>query len=222
LHACASWVRLRTPCFASDCWLSTTANWCERNARIRGGMRESDGNHCALNALHAHPTMFPTLGLFQKLPCPHKAHCERPNCLFSHSPEVTQVPTVSIPVDIPKPLPQTPPSAASSSKTPSAQPKTSYVVPVKRPVGSPFRAPATPPSVEPPSKLKRMGTTQRPIAIPTLAYTSVSAPLYVRVFRTYKVFQEGAPLLKVNAAQSQVALPVRQVRVIGRLLEWVG
>ncbi|GJE84208.1 ribonuclease H-like protein [Phanerochaete sordida] len=51
-------------------------------------------------------------------------------------------------------------------------------------------------SGEPPSKLQRVGTPQKSVAVPTLAYTS-----------------EGVPLLKANAAASQIALPVRQAMV---------
>ncbi|EKM59227.1 uncharacterized protein PHACADRAFT_113612 [Phanerochaete carnosa HHB-10118-sp] len=145
--------------------------------------------------------MFPTLGLFHKLPCPEKAHCQRQNCLFSHSPEVTEISVTPVPVEVQKPvLPQIssqPESIASSSKTPFAQARIAHVVPAKRSMGSPLRLAAngTPPT-EPPSKLQRVGTLQRSIAVPTLAYTS-----------------EGVPLLRVNAAASQVAVPVRQTMV---------
>ena len=126
--------------------------------------------------------MFPTLSLFQKLPCPEKQSCQRPNCLFSHSPDITQVPTVPIPVDAPKPVASQTQPIPSSSKIP-AQAKNSHVVPAKRPVSSPLRA-AGPsngtPSREPPSKLQRVGTSQRPAAVSTMSYTSVSTPTTVR------------------------------------------
>lgn len=137
-----------------------------------------------------HTVMFPTLGLFQRLPCPEKQSCERPNCLFSHSPDVTQVPTVAIPVDAPKPAapPQVQPVASSSSIPVKA--KTTHVVPVKRPIGSPFRT-ASPnngfSSREPPSKLQRVGTPQRPVAVPTMAYTSVSVKILRRRWRFHGV-----------------------------------
>lgn len=123
--------------------------------------------------------MFPTLGLFRKLPCPEKAHCQRQNCLFSHSPEVTEIPVTPVPVEIQKPVvPQISSQLdpiASSSKTPLAQAKPAHVVPAKRPMGSPLRPAANgKPPTEPPSKLQRVGTLQRSIAVPTLAYTSVS------------------------------------------------
>lgn len=162
--------------------------------------------------------MFPTLGLFHKLPCPEKAHCQRPSCLFSHSPEVTEVPVIPIPVDVPKPAaPQTPPQpAASSSKTPSIQAKPAHVMPAKRSIGSPLQAArnGTLPS-GPPSKLQRVGTPQRPVAVPTLSYTSVGTRYmaWKAVLISIVLAQEGVPLLKVNAAASQVALPVRQVRL---------
>ncbi|KAF7793647.1 hypothetical protein EIP86_004762 [Pleurotus ostreatoroseus] len=135
--------------------------------------------------------MFSTLGLFHKLPCPDKPRCQRTNCLYSHASDIVQVPTVPIPVDAPKqPTP-------SSSKTPLKE----HVTPAKRSIGlveRPRISNSNPSKhIEPPRKLQRIGTPQRPAAAPTsLAFGN-----------------DGVPLLKVNAAQSQVAVPVRQAMV---------
>ncbi len=145
--------------------------------------------------------MFPTLGLFQKLPCPEKPKWKRPNCLFSHRDDVTEVPTVRVPVDVPK-LPQattrahlsTPPPVASSSKTQIPIPGKSTSIPAKRSINSPLRAAgssngtAVSHGVEPPAKLQRVGTAQRPTAIPTATQTTVSSPL-----RIYKQVKAKAP-----------------------------
>ncbi|KAI0638158.1 ribonuclease H-like protein [Trametes polyzona] len=139
--------------------------------------------------------MFPTLKLFQTLPCPEKPHCTRPHCLFSHSPDISQFPVTPVPVDTPKPTPSTSSSTASKQRVPATAVPSS--IPAKRPVGSPLRAagPSNGTSTsEPPKKLQRTGTPKRPVAVPAGPQTTST----------------GAPVLRVNAAQSQVAIPVRQ------------
>ncbi|KAL4241936.1 REXO1/REXO3 family protein [Abortiporus biennis] len=150
--------------------------------------------------------MFPTLNLFQRLPCPDRPNCTRLNCLFSHNPEVVFPPTTPIPV--PK---------ASGSKSNNAAPSSSLTkatsipvasssrvglpataIPAKRPIRSPSpsRTAGTSSlsrSNEPPQKLRKVGTTARPAAVPTATHTS-----------------SGVPILRVNAAQSTIALPTRQ------------
>ncbi|KAI0068640.1 ribonuclease H-like protein [Artomyces pyxidatus] len=130
--------------------------------------------------------MFSSLGLFQSLPCPEGTHCKRHNCLFSHSPHVSQA-CVSVPYD---PPPQPVASTSASSST----------VPAKR------HAPASPaPSVtsrshagpsEPPRKLQKVGTVRRPVAVPTAAHTP-----------------SGVPVLSVNAAQSKLPIATRQTMI---------
>ena len=148
---------------------------CRANAQLDAG-RAASGT-CSQTPSTFSPAMFPTLGLFQKLPCPEKQSCERPNCLFSHSPTVNQVPTVPIPLVAPQPAAaaQVQPTA-STSRVP-AQTQKQHVVPVKRPISSPLRVAGpshgTPPR-EPPSKMQRVGTPQRPAAVPTKAFTPVS------------------------------------------------
>ncbi|KAI0347258.1 ribonuclease H-like protein [Trametopsis cervina] len=140
--------------------------------------------------------MFSTLGLFDKLPCPEKDQCKRPNCVFSHSPDVKHVPTAHVPVDVPKPVASsskvTPPEAASGSKV-VARPS---VIPAKRPVTSTLARANNGAPAEPPRKLQKVGSTARPVAVPS-SYVGT----------------DGVPILRVNAAQSQVAIPVRQTMV---------
>ncbi|CAA7259853.1 unnamed protein product [Cyclocybe aegerita] len=134
--------------------------------------------------------MFSTLGLFSSVACPERASCTRPNCLFSHS--------QNLPLPRPLGLPQVRPSqpvASSSSASPPARaaankPKDS-LIPTKRPAVSPVTGAFTSP--EPPRKFQKVGSAQRPSALPTASYT-----------------ESGAPILRVNAAQSLVAVPVRQ------------
>ncbi|KAI9001042.1 ribonuclease H-like protein [Trametes punicea] len=146
--------------------------------------------------------MFPSLGLFQSLPCPDKQHCTRLNCLFSHRSEITAIPVTPVPVDSPKPA-----SAHPSSSTYSAasKPSTSAIasasdsssIPAKRPVSSPLRvaSPSNGTSAgEPPAKFQRTGTLKRQSAVPSGLQTNSA----------------GVPVLRVNAAQSQVPVPVRQ------------
>ncbi|KAI0771596.1 ribonuclease H-like protein [Trametes elegans] len=139
--------------------------------------------------------MFPTLGLFQTLPCPEKQHCARRNCLFSHRPDLTKIPVTPVPVDVPKPAPST--SAVAPRPPPSASAASSLSIPAKRSVSSPLRAagPSNGPSTsEPPTKLQRAGPSRRPVAVPSGPQTSST----------------GVPVLRVSAAQSQVPIPVRQ------------
>ncbi|RPD67194.1 ribonuclease H-like protein, partial [Lentinus tigrinus ALCF2SS1-6] len=136
--------------------------------------------------------MFPTLGLFQNLPCPDKPRCDRTNCVFSHRPDLTRIPVTPVPVDAPKPAPASKPSASQPT------PGSSKSIPAKRPVSSPLRTAATPSngttSNEPPKKFLRTGPPQRPVAVPSGTQTS----------------SNGVPILRISAAQSTVAIPVRQ------------
>ena len=119
--------------------------------------------------------MFSALGLFQGLPCPEKGRCQRPNCLFSHSPEVKEIPVVCVPVDASESRTAATKTIASSSSSsePSATPRAASSrnvatppgsVPTKRPIGSPLRVPNGAPG-EPPKKLQRVGTAARPSAV---------------------------------------------------------
>ncbi|KAK7060573.1 RNA exonuclease 3 [Paramarasmius palmivorus] len=125
--------------------------------------------------------MFPTLQLFS-VKCPDQNQCTRqPFCVFSHSDNAQQTPDLKIPV-----------ASSSSSKTTSSAssstPKIPQVVPAKRPVSA-SPSPQTPP--EPPRKLQR-GIQSRPVPQPQ------------------QQSNNGPPVLRVNPALSQVAIPVRQ------------
>lgn len=155
--------------------------------------------------------MFPVKGLFAALPCPDKQACRRPVCLFSHDQNANETQLVHIPVDAPKETP------ASSSTL--VQPRTRSSVPNKRPLTSSLAASSSSTNVstvaaEPPRKLQRTGPTKKPVAVPTATHTSVSRSVdrsVVRVSILTHTFQTGVPIIRVPAAQSQVAIPVRQV-----------
>ncbi|KDR83648.1 hypothetical protein GALMADRAFT_235962 [Galerina marginata CBS 339.88] len=126
--------------------------------------------------------MFANLGLFKNLACPERGTCARSNCLFSHSSDVP----------LPRPLIRETPVPSTSRLPPDPKKVKDTVVPAKRPaVASPTKSPLTTP--EPPRKLQKVGSAQRPLAVPSAART-----------------ETGVPLLRINAAQSLVALPVRQ------------
>ncbi|RDB22461.1 Exonuclease GOR [Hypsizygus marmoreus] len=93
--------------------------------------------------------------------------------------------------DLPAPLP------LSIQVRDSTQPSSSKsTIPSKRAVpASPHRVGSAPPTPngEPPRKLQKLGVKQRPLPVLTSSHTDT-----------------GVPVLRVNAAQSQVAIPVRQ------------
>ncbi|KAI6035160.1 ribonuclease H-like protein [Pisolithus orientalis] len=128
--------------------------------------------------------MFPTLGLFQSLSCPEGSKCIRPWCLFSHANDAFQQPLIaSVSASRPK---------ARSSATTSTLPST---VPAKR--SHELSTPATSlarkdVASEPPSQRVKTVSTSRSVAPQTTAHGN------------------GAPILRVTPAHSQVAVPVRQ------------
>ncbi|KAF9534224.1 ribonuclease H-like domain-containing protein [Crepidotus variabilis] len=137
--------------------------------------------------------MFSTLGLFRSLPCPHHDSCSLQNCLFSHSLNTPEPRLLNL---VPTPAPRPQPVASSSSSYPPVArvqplPKPINIIPAKRPAISPVKT--TPASPEPPRKVQKLGPTQKSTTVPAAART-----------------ESGVPILRVNAAQSQVALPVRQ------------
>ncbi|KAI0318701.1 hypothetical protein OF83DRAFT_1056421 [Amylostereum chailletii] len=135
--------------------------------------------------------MFSSLGLFHSnLPCPHKPSCERPYCLFSHSPHVVQAPIV---------VKYAPPIVAAPSTTiPAKRPAAGTASPARSLAASTSAASSSrrrldSSSAERPTKLQRVGTAARPVALPTASHTPT-----------------GAPVLRVNAAQSKVPVNARQ------------
>ncbi|KAF9495402.1 hypothetical protein BDN71DRAFT_876921 [Pleurotus eryngii] len=137
--------------------------------------------------------MFSSLRLFHILPCPQRDHCSRIRCVFSHESNLPSEQSLDIPYEKPAELDR------KASDSPPARAPDAAVIPAKRPIASAgIRRSAAPSSTssqngEPPRKLQKLGPTQRPLAVPTASHTTT-----------------GVPLLKVNAAQSQVAVPVRQ------------
>ncbi|KAF9247301.1 ribonuclease H-like protein [Melanogaster broomeanus] len=135
--------------------------------------------------------MFSTLGHFQSLPCPFKSDCNRPVCLFSHAHDLPQQPLVIATAADPKPQ-------ATTTVTPSTSSahNPNPTVPIKRPFELTAQSASTSRNAslsEPPPQRLRTATSQKPVALPTQSQTSTAVPV-----------------LRVNAAQSQVALPVRQ------------
>jgi RNA exonuclease 1 len=142
--------------------------------------------------------MFPTLRLFHNLACPDKNSCTRPTCLFSHRPDLPPPLSLIVPFEESKPSP-------SPSNNDGA------TVPAKRPVANSPLSNGSPIG-EPPRKLQKLGSTQKQVAASSTSYTSVGA-MYFTPFWWLSVLrvQTGAPVLRINAAQSKVAVPVRQV-----------
>ncbi|KAI5124909.1 hypothetical protein M0805_007337 [Coniferiporia weirii] len=147
--------------------------------------------------------MFSTSGLFSTVPCPDKSLCKRTQCIFSHAPNTKQPVIPQIPVS----APVAGPSTLSSSTAPAAGQSTSSrphvvarIVPTKRP-GVPFaKSYAAIPdglqSREPPRKLQKLDHTSARVEATTSTTATTTAT--------------GVPVLRVNAAKSQVAIPVRQ------------
>lgn len=105
--------------------------------------------------------MFSSLGLFQSLPCPYKSSCTRTKCLFSHKPE-TQAPSYIIAV------PDNPtPQQSTSSNVPAKR----ALPALARPSG--LSSPSTSSSVEPPRKLQKTGSSQKPTAVPSAVQVNV-------------------------------------------------
>jgi len=114
------------------------------------------------------PNMFSPLGLFQSLVCPEKDKCTRVPCIFSHRADLPPPPALHLPT-------QAPPCTAPTRPQPQPQQRLS-LTPAKRPV------PHTPPrndstvlsmAAEPPRKLQKVGSAQRPLAIPSASHTEV-------------------------------------------------
>ncbi|KAJ7590943.1 hypothetical protein C8J56DRAFT_934282 [Mycena floridula] len=125
--------------------------------------------------------MFSSAGLFQKLRCPDQ-NCSRPrdSCIFSHQADLAPPPPLKIPAQE---------QVASSSRQGSS------TVPAKRPFSPPKANQINNFEDSPPQKLLKTGTAQKPRAVPVASSSSD---------------RQGPPILKVAAAMSTVAVPVRQ------------
>lgn len=94
--------------------------------------------------------MFTHQGLFKSLACPDRGTCNRPRCLYSHASNI-----------LPTRLPQ------FIIKAPL--PITQATIPIKRTVVQT----ASPPTPEPPRKFQKVGTFQRPLAVPSASHSEV-------------------------------------------------
>ncbi|KAG6336843.1 hypothetical protein ID866_2239 [Astraeus odoratus] len=135
--------------------------------------------------------MFSTLDLFQSSPCPERSKCKRSNCLFSHNTDGSQLPLLVAEVN---PAPRAPRPSPTSNTSRLDSPSTSSAVPVKRPheLSAPTSSRHDVAS-EPPRQRLRTATGSRPVIPSTTSQGTI-----------------GVPVLRVSAAQSQVAIPVRQ------------
>ena len=132
--------------------------------------------------------MFSSLGLFKTLPCPDFPKCSRNSCLFSHQSQLPPPPSLIIPVQSPL-----------------------AVVPSKRPVSL---SPRLPTPDEPPRKFQKLSPQQKSLAIPSPSHTNVSGCRVIVKNITQPPrpnLKTGVPVLRINAAQSQIPVPVRQV-----------
>ncbi len=106
--------------------------------------------------------MFSSLALFKSTPCPDKASCTRPNCLFSHRP------------DLPPPPPLV--TVSNAPATASSLSRTTSAIPSKRPAApSPVRTPSGL-TGEPPRKLQIVGPAsgRKPVPAKSSATPAVS------------------------------------------------
>ena len=97
-------------------------------------------------------SMFTHQGLFKSLACPDRDSCNRPHCLYSHAPNIPPARLPQFIVKVPPPITVT-----------------QAAIPIKRPVVQNTSLP-TP---EPPRKFQKVGTSQRPLAVPSASHSVV-------------------------------------------------
>lgn len=141
------------------------------------------------HTLPFNPVMFPVLGLFHTLACPEQK-CSKVYCPFSHKNLKDLPPPVSL--DLPAAEPLKPP------------PKPLVPVAVKRQIAQTSApGPSTSKSTarEPPRKLQKTGTAQRPVAVPTTSQTAVHleiehciAHTHTDIYSFRMVFRYCAPI----------------------------
>lgn len=137
--------------------------------------------------------MFSTLGLFQSVPCPNGPECQRPACLFSHTKDLPQQLLIVPVVETKAPSHR---SASTGSQVSNSSHSISSVVPAKRPFefsASASSSARNDAAREPPRQRLKATTAGRPVAPSKTVHSNI-----------------GVPVLRVNAAQSQVSVPVRQ------------
>lgn len=116
--------------------------------------------------------MFSPLGLFRSLVCPEKDKCTRVPCIFSHRDGLPPPHALDLTIHLPT---QARPCIVPPTPQPQPQQRLS-LAPAKRPLPhTPLGNDSTIPSVaaEPPRKLQKVGSAQRPLAIPSASHTEV-------------------------------------------------
>ncbi|KAF8266868.1 ribonuclease H-like protein [Lactarius quietus] len=122
--------------------------------------------------------MFTTGGLFREVPCPDG--CNPLFCLFSH--ESVQNSSRSQSQTVPAKRP--PPDQVSRLSS----------LPRQTPSSSSRQSSSCPENAERPTKLQRVGSAKRPVAVPTASSSSTT----------------GVPILTINAGQSKIPVSTRQ------------
>ena len=102
--------------------------------------------------------MFTHQGLFKSLACPDRDTCNRPHCLYSHASNIP-------PTRLPQFIVKAPPPIIQAA------------IPIKRPVVQT----ASPPTPEPPRKFQKVGTSQRPLAVPSASHSEVRST-YIHIY----------------------------------------
>ena len=100
--------------------------------------------------LYTFLSMFTHQGLFKSLACPDRDACNRPHCLYSHASNISPTKLPQFIVKAPPPIIQT-------------------AIPIKRPVVQTTSLPTS----EPPRKFQKVGTSQRPLAVPSASHSEV-------------------------------------------------
>jgi RNA exonuclease 1 len=105
-------------------------------------------------------SMFTHQGLFKSLACPDRDTCNRPHCLYSHASNIPYPRFPQFIIKVPPPITVTQPA-----------------IPIKRPVVQT----TSPPTPEPPRKFQKVGTSQRPLAIPSASHSEVRS-IYIYIY----------------------------------------
>lgn len=136
--------------------------------------------------------MFSPLGLFRSLVCPEKDKCTRVPCIFSHRDDLPPPHALDLTIHLPEVPTQARPCIAPTTHQPQPQQRLS-LTPAKRPLPHTPLGNDSTVAAEPPRKLQKVGSAQRPLAIPSASHT-----------------ETGVPILRVLPAQSLVPIPIRQ------------
>jgi RNA exonuclease 1 len=140
--------------------------------------------------------MFQSVGRFRDVPCPLRDACDRPICLFSHNPTPVAAPaaTKSVPAkrrappDVQLDSPQVPSSSRQSHQA----------------------------NAERPTKLQRIGTAAKPVAVPTASSSPVSKA--IAVLSTFLMSNSRPVFLSSRSMLGSQKYPFRRDRYVNRLV----